>query len=90
MSSSAFQWMTDFPALLKKINGRLNHRVIWFLVVLRRIILKEIKQLTGCGLDYLEPHRMQQMLMDAGFEIVMMKNEGISCISNIRVQCCSI
>lgn len=75
MSSSAFQWMTDFPALLKKMNRALKPQGYLVFSSFAPDNLKEIKQLTGCGLNYLEPHRMQQMLMDAGFEIVMMKNE---------------
>ncbi len=75
MSSSVFQWMTDLPALLEKINSSLKPKGFLVFSSFGPENLREIKQLTGCGLDYLEIHILQRYLLEQDFEIVMMKNE---------------
>lgn len=76
ISSAAFQWMIDLPTLLQKIHNVLNHNGYLVFSTFGTDNLREIKQLTGQGLDYHETHVLQRFLMDLGFEFVAMKYES--------------
>lgn len=76
ISSSAFQWMTDLSSLLQKIYQALKPQGYLVFSSFGTENFREIKKLTGQGLDYIEIHILQRMLMDVGFEFVTMKQEG--------------
>ncbi|WP_168379572.1 malonyl-ACP O-methyltransferase BioC [Acinetobacter cumulans] len=75
ISSSALQWMSDLPQLFSKIYEALKPQGYFVFSSFGTENLREMKQLTGCGLDYFEIHLLQRFLMDCGFEFVMMKQE---------------
>ncbi|RZF52643.1 malonyl-[acyl-carrier protein] O-methyltransferase BioC [Acinetobacter halotolerans] len=75
ISSSALQWMTDLPALLKRIHIALKSNGYFGFSTFGAENLIEIKQLTGQGLNYYSLETLQQQLEENGFEILLIKQE---------------
>lgn len=70
ISSSAFQWMTDLDSIFKKSKHALKDRGLLCFSTFGKSNLKEIKHLTGRGLDYLNFEEIQNKLLGQGFEIL--------------------
>lgn len=75
ISSSALQWMTDLPALLKRIHIVLKSNGYFGFSTFGAENLIEIKQLTGQGLNYYSLETLQQQLEENGFEILLIQQE---------------
>ena len=77
-SASAFQWMKDQKAFLKKLFGLLNPNGILLFNSFTSNNLKEIRQLTGKGLDYPEPSLLREWIKEAGFLLLHEEQETIT------------
>jgi malonyl-CoA O-methyltransferase len=69
-SSSALQWIGDLEAIFKKCAEALTQQGYLCFSTFGQQNLKEIKALTGQGLDYLNIESVQGKLMQQGFEIL--------------------
>ena len=69
-SSSALQWIGDLEAIFKKCSDALTNEGYFCFSTFGQQNLKEIKALTGQGLDYLSIESIQQKLMQQDFEIL--------------------
>lgn len=69
-SSSALQWIFDLEAIFKKFSDALIDEGYFCFSTFGQQNLKEIKALTGQGLDYLSIESIQQKLLQQGFEIL--------------------
>ena len=69
-SSSALQWICDLDAIFKKCSKALTQQGYLCVSTFGQQNLKEIKALTGQGLDYLSIESIQQKLIQQGFEIL--------------------
>jgi malonyl-CoA O-methyltransferase len=69
-SSSALQWIGDLVAIFKKCAETLTNEGYFCFSTFGQHNLKEIKALTGQGLDYLGLEDIQQKLLQQGFEIL--------------------
>lgn len=69
-SSSALQWISDLDAIFKKSAAALIENGYLCFSTFGRQNLKEIKALTGQGLDYLPIEVIQDKLLKQGFEIL--------------------
>jgi len=69
-SSSALQWICDLDAIFKKCSDALTQHGYLCFSTFGQQNLKEIKALTGQGLDYLSIESIQEKLMQQGFEIL--------------------
>ena len=70
VSSSAFQWINDLDAIFAKAKYSLNEQGFFCFSTFGQQNLKEIKMLTGQGLDYLTLENIQEKLQKQGFEIL--------------------
>lgn len=77
LSCSALQWIKDFSRLAEKIQQALHPSGIFCFASYAENNLKEIKALTGQGLDYLNLHRIVELLTQLGFEILVAHEEQI-------------
>ena len=75
ISSSAFQWMTDLPALLQRIHDALKPKGYLGFSTFGENNLIEIKKLTRQGLNYYSIDVLKQKLEENGFEIVFIQEE---------------
>ncbi|MEB6480849.1 malonyl-ACP O-methyltransferase BioC [Acinetobacter vivianii] len=75
ISSSALQWMIDLPALLQRIHSALKPNAYFCFSTFGPDNLKEIKQLTGQGLNYADLDTLQQQLEQQGFELLFMQQD---------------
>ena len=69
-SSSALQWICDLDAIFKKCSDALTQQGYFCFSTFGQQNLKEIKALTGQGLDYLSLEEIQEKLMQQNFEIL--------------------
>lgn len=69
VSSSALQWMDDLNHIFRKAHSALNKGGYLCFSSFGQMNLKEIKMLTGRGLDYLSLDEMKKILEQIGFEI---------------------
>lgn len=69
-SSSALQWINDLDGVLKKIHHSLNSQGFLCFSTFGQQNLKQIKSLTGQGLEYLSLENIQEKLQQHGFEIL--------------------
>ena len=69
-SSSALQWICDLDAIFKKCSDALTQQGYFCFSTFGQRNLKEIKALTGQGLDYLSIESIQEKLMQQDFEIL--------------------
>ena len=69
-SSSALQWISDLDAIFKKCAEVLTPQGYLCFSSFGQQNLKEIKALTGQGLDYLSLEEIQHKLFKQGFEIL--------------------
>ena len=70
VSSSALQWMTDLDAVFKKCHAALQAQGYLCFSSFGQQNLKQIKTLTGQGLDYLSLETLQEKLLAQGFEVL--------------------
>lgn len=70
LSSSALQWMKDLPRLFDKVHQALTHQGVFAFASFGQSNLKEIKTLTGVGLEYYDLNELIMMLKASGFHIV--------------------
>lgn len=75
VSSSALQWMQDIDALLEKMHTALKPDAYLCFSSFSLDNLKQIKRLTGQGLDYLSPEQWQAKLQQHGFELVWLHDQ---------------
>ena len=69
-SSSALQWICDLDAIFRKCSEALTQQGYLCFSTFGQQNLKEIKALTGQGLDYLSLEEIQEKLMQQNFEIL--------------------
>ena len=74
LSNAVIQWMSDLPALLKKLAGALNPGGLLAVPTFGPENLYEIADLTGSGLRYLDPGRLQQ-LFSREFDLIGFRQE---------------
>lgn len=72
-SSSALQWICDLDAIFKKCTQALVPAGYLCFSTFGQKNLKEIKTLTGQGLDYLPIEAIQDKLIQQGFEILQLE-----------------
>lgn len=91
-SNAAMQWMNDVPALLRKIAMSLiDHGVVAF-STFGLDNFKEIRSITGIGLDYSSTAKLQEMMAES-FETVIFNewtevlwfNDPIDVLNHIRL-----
>jgi malonyl-CoA O-methyltransferase len=70
LSSSALQWMSDFPALMQRVQQSLIPQCYLCFSTFGAKNLQEIKALTGQGLNYLTLAEIQNVLNETGFDVV--------------------
>ncbi len=70
LSSSALQWMKDLPSLFDKIYQALTPKGVFAFASFGQDNLKEIKTLTGVGLQYYGLNELSSMLSASGFHVV--------------------
>ncbi|TCM68046.1 malonyl-CoA O-methyltransferase [Acinetobacter calcoaceticus] len=70
MSSSALQWINDIDALLARLHQAIHAEGYLCFSSFGADNLKQIKTLTGRGLDYLSMAQWQDKLSQLGFEVV--------------------
>lgn len=70
VSSSALQWMTDLDAVFKKCRAALKSQGYFCFSSFGQQNLKQIKMLTGQGLDYLSIETLQEKLLTQSFEVL--------------------
>ncbi|TQR72845.1 malonyl-ACP O-methyltransferase BioC [Acinetobacter sp. RF14B] len=78
VSSSSLQWIKDLAALLKKIHQALKASGHVCFSSYAQDNLKEIKALTGQGLDYLSLDQVVRMLKSQGFEVIAQHEERMT------------
>lgn len=77
VSCSALQWIQELPALIRKVANALNPSGYFCFASYAEDNLKEIKALTGQGLDYLPLETVANILQAQGFELLMANEERI-------------
>ncbi|MDQ8935449.1 malonyl-ACP O-methyltransferase BioC [Acinetobacter rudis] len=75
ISSSALQWMQDIDALFSKIHTALAPQAFFCFSSFSQDNLKQIKALTGQGLDYLSLSQWQAKLEQHGFEVMVLQEQ---------------
>jgi len=75
VSSSALQWMIDLNTILKKAFNALNSKAYFCFSTFGQQNLKEIKALTGQGLEYLTIETIQEKLKNNGFEVLYLSEK---------------
>ncbi|MFT4021062.1 MAG: malonyl-ACP O-methyltransferase BioC [Acinetobacter sp.] len=76
-SSSALQWMQDLSAVFHKIHRVLQSQGWLCFSIFGPENLKEIKALTGQGLDYLSATQLQNLLQQQGFDVLHCQSQII-------------
>ncbi|MGE8539404.1 MAG: malonyl-ACP O-methyltransferase BioC [Acinetobacter sp.] len=77
VSCSALQWIQDLPVLTQKVATALNASGFFCFASYAEDNLKEIKALTGQGLDYLALETVVNVLQVQGFDIIVANEERI-------------
>ena len=75
VSSSALQWMTDLDLLFSKCRHALITSGYLCFSTFGQGNLKEIKALTGQGLDYIDSDDLRQKLEHQGFEVIQISEQ---------------
>lgn len=78
VSSSALQWVHDFPQVLDKIHDALTAKGWLAFSSFSEQNLQEIKALTGYGLDYMSAEMMREMLEQHGFDVLQIETQTIT------------
>ncbi len=76
ISSSVFQWFNDVPSFLEKTGRHLYPGGIFAFSTFGQENMREIKTLTGTGLDYFSTEKWRELL-SVHFEIVHVEEETI-------------
>jgi malonyl-CoA O-methyltransferase len=76
VSSSTIQWFGNLPVFAQKAYQSLSPGGYMFLSTFGRNNLKEIRKLTGTGLEYSSPERLRE-IFSSGFEILHLSEEEI-------------
>ena len=74
-SSSALQWMTDLQAVFSKIACASVQQGFFCFSIFGQQNLKEIKALTGQGLEYHTLSELQQVLTQTGFDVLHLSEQ---------------
>lgn len=74
-SSSALQWMTDLQAIFTKVAHALVQDGFFCFSIFGQQNLKEIKTLTGQGLEYHSMPELEQSLIQSGFEVLHLSEQ---------------
>ena len=74
-SSSALQWMTDLQVVFSKIACALVQQGFFCFSIFGQQNLKEIKALTGQGLEYHTLSELQQVLTQTGFDVLHLSEQ---------------
>lgn len=74
-SSSALQWMTDLQAVFTKVAYALVQQGFFCFSIFGQQNLKEIKALTGQGLEYHTLPELQQVLTQTGFDVLHLSEQ---------------
>ncbi|UOG16964.1 malonyl-ACP O-methyltransferase BioC [Acinetobacter sp. PK01] len=74
-SSSALQWMTDLQAVFTKVAYALVQQGFFCFSIFGQQNLKEIKALTGQGLEYHTLSELQQVLTQTGFDVLHLSEQ---------------
>lgn len=74
-SSSALQWMTDLQAVFTKVAYTLVQQGFFCFSIFGQQNLKEIKALTGQGLEYHTLSELQQVLTQTGFDVLHLSEQ---------------
>lgn len=75
VSSSALQWVRDLEQVIQKIKHHLKMDNLFCFSTFGTQNLEEMKQLTGCGLDYFNIIELRQILEKHGFEILYLAED---------------
>ncbi|MHB1350826.1 MAG: malonyl-[acyl-carrier protein] O-methyltransferase BioC [Desulfobulbus sp.] len=62
VSSSTLHWLSDLPALLDRLHERLNQQGILCFSIYGTDNLRELREITGIGLDYHSLSELRQMV----------------------------
>jgi malonyl-ACP O-methyltransferase BioC len=76
VSSSTLQWFDDLTVFIQKAHQSLSSEGYMFLSTFGKNNLKEIRKLTGRGLEYSSPEILKD-LFSTGFEILHLSEEEI-------------
>lgn len=77
-SSSALQWMTNLQAVFTKVAQSLVQEGFFCFSIFGQQNLKEIKTLTGQGLEYHSMPELEQSLIQSGFEVLHLSEQVTS------------
>lgn len=75
VSSSALQWMENLSQIFQKAYSALNVGGYFCFSTFGQMNLKEIKLLTGQGLNYLSLDEIRNLLVRTGFEVEVLTQE---------------
>lgn len=78
-SNAVFQWFADLPAFLRKSKKILSPGGMLAFTSFGPENLRELKQLTGHGLDYYPPERLAEILVSCGFAVTDRSEEIRKC-----------
>lgn len=74
ISNAALQWAVDFPFLVKKISSLVNKNGYFLFSTFGQDNLKELKELTDIGLEYISIDSLRSILSEK-FEIISIVDE---------------
>lgn len=77
-SASAFQWMKEQKSFLQKLFALLQPKGMLLFNSFTPDNLKEIRHITGKGLNYPEPERLRSWIEEAGFLLLHEEQETIT------------
>jgi malonyl-ACP O-methyltransferase BioC len=77
ISSSTVQWFDNLSVFAEKAYQSLSPQAYMFLSTFGKNNLKEIREITGTGLEYLSPDSLQELFSSSGFEILHLSVEEI-------------
>lgn len=75
-SSSCVQWFKDLPKFLNKVDAHLAEKGVFFFSTFGPDNLKEIRRLTGNGLNYYSTEQLKA-ITPTGFEILFIEEQEI-------------
>lgn len=77
ISCSAIQWFEDQKAFLSRCSGLLNEKGMLAISTFGQDNLRQIKAITGTGLEYTEPERLRETVASSGFRVIALEEERI-------------
>jgi malonyl-ACP O-methyltransferase BioC len=77
ISSSTIQWFENLSVFAEKAYRSLSPQAYMFLSTFGKNNLKEIREITGTGLDYLSLDGLRKLFSSSGFEILHLSGEEI-------------